>query len=42
MEMVDIKVVEKSVWGDKIDEMYSKLPTRAGALKLSDVVKKWN
>jgi hypothetical protein len=33
----EIKVVEKSVWGEKFDEMYSKLPSRGDALKLAEV-----
>ena len=33
----EIKVVEKSVWGDKFEEMYSKLPSGESALKLSEV-----
>jgi len=35
----EIKVVEKSVWGEKFEEMYSKLPSREAALKLSEVYK---
>jgi len=35
----EIKVVEKSVWGDKFEEMYSKLPSGESALKLSEVYK---
>lgn len=35
----EIKVVEKSVWGDKFEGMYSKLPSRESALKLSKVLK---
>jgi Alw26I/Eco31I/Esp3I family type II restriction m6 adenine DNA methyltransferase len=31
----EIQVVEKSVWGDKFEEMYSKLPSRENALKLA-------
>jgi len=31
----EIKVVERSVWGEKFEEMYSKLPSRESALKLS-------
>ena len=31
----EIKVVEKSVWGDRFGEMYSKLPSRKEALKLA-------
>ncbi|HDH44340.1 MAG TPA: hypothetical protein ENG66_02925, partial [Thermococcus sp.] len=33
----EIKVVERSVWGEKFEEMYSKLPSRESALKLSKV-----
>jgi len=35
----EIKVVEKSVWGDKFEEMYSKLPSRESTLKVSEVYK---
>jgi len=35
----EIKVVEKSVWGDRFEEMYSKLPSKEEALKLSGQVK---
>lgn len=31
----EIKVVEKSVWGEKFDEMYGKLPSKEEALKLA-------
>lgn len=33
----EIKVVESSVWGGKFEEMYSKLPSKEEALKLSGV-----
>jgi len=33
----EIKVVEKSVWGDRFEEMYSRLPLKESALKLSGV-----
>ena len=33
----EIKVVEKSVWGEKSEGMYSKLPLKEEALKLSGV-----
>jgi Alw26I/Eco31I/Esp3I family type II restriction m6 adenine DNA methyltransferase len=36
----EIQVVEKSVWGDKFEEMYSKLPSKENALKLIEVLKK--
>jgi Alw26I/Eco31I/Esp3I family type II restriction m6 adenine DNA methyltransferase len=36
----EIQVVEKSVWGDKFEEMYSKLPSKESALKLAEVLKK--
>lgn len=32
----EIKVVEKSVWGDKFEEMYRKLPAKDIAMKLSE------
>jgi len=35
----EIQVVEKSVWGDKFEEMYSKLPSREAALKLAEEYK---
>lgn len=35
----EIKVVEKSVWGDKFEEMYRKLPSKEDALKLVEEVK---
>jgi len=35
----EIKVVENSVWGEKFDEMYSKLPSKDGALKLAEEVR---
>jgi len=35
----EIKIVEKSVWEDKFEEMYEKLPSRNSALKLADEVK---
>lgn len=35
----EIKVVEKSVWGDKFEEMYRKLPSKEDALRLSEEVK---
>ena len=35
----EVKVVEKSVWGDKFEEMYGKLPSRDSALKLAGEVK---
>jgi hypothetical protein len=35
----EIQVVEKSVWGDKFEEMYSKLPSRENALKLAEEYK---
>jgi len=31
----EIKVVKKSVWGDKFGEMYLKLPSKDMALELS-------
>lgn len=31
----EIQVVEKSVWGEKFEEMYSKLPLKESALKLA-------
>ncbi len=37
----EIKVVEKSVWGEKFEEMYAKLPSKEDALKLAEEVKKW-
>jgi hypothetical protein len=36
----EIQVIEKSVWGDKFEEMYSKLPSKENALKLIEVLKK--
>lgn len=36
----EIKVVEKSVWEDRFEEMYSKLPSKESALKLAEVLKK--
>jgi hypothetical protein len=36
----EIQVVEKSVWGDKFEEMYSRLPSKELALKLSKEYKK--
>ena len=38
----EIQVVEKSVWGDKFEEMYSKLPSKESALKLAEVLKNEN
>ena len=35
----EIQVVEKSVWGDKFEEMYSKLPSRENALKIAEEYK---
>ena len=35
----EIKVVEKSVWGEKFEEMYGKLPSRDSALRLAEEVK---
>ena len=35
----EIKVVEKSVWGDKFEEMYEKLASRNEALRLADEVR---
>ena len=35
----EIKVVEKSVWGEKFEEMYSKLPSKEDALKLAGGLK---
>ena len=35
----EIQVVEKSVWGEKFDEMYKKLPSKEDALKLAEEVK---
>jgi len=35
----EVKVVEKSVWGDKFNDMYSKLPPGDVAVKLSEEVK---
>jgi len=35
----EIKIVEKSVWGDKYEEMYEKLPSRNDVLKLAEEVK---
>jgi hypothetical protein len=37
----EIQVVEKSIWGEKFQEMYSKLPSKEEALKVSEEVKKW-
>ena len=34
----EVKVVEKSVWGENFDEMYEKLPTKEEVLKLSSEV----
>jgi hypothetical protein len=36
----EIQVVEKSVWGDKFEEMYSKLPSKENALKLIEELKR--
>jgi len=36
----EIQVVEKSVWGDKFEEMYSKLPSKENALKVIEEFKK--
>ncbi|MCL0064996.1 hypothetical protein M1N84_03800 [Dehalococcoidia bacterium] len=33
------KVVEKSVWGDRFEEIYKKLPSREPALKLAEEIK---
>jgi|GEM_PF-3645958 len=38
----EIKVVEESVWGDKFEEMYGKLPLKEEALGLSKEVEEWN
>jgi len=35
----EIQVVEKSVWGEQFEEMYSKLPSKEAAIKLSESVK---
>jgi hypothetical protein len=35
----EIQVVEKSVWGDKFEEMYSKLPSKENALKLAEIAR---
>jgi len=35
----EIKVVEKSIWGDKFEEMYEKLASRDEALRLADEVR---
>ncbi|MEO0302133.1 MAG: TaqI-like C-terminal specificity domain-containing protein, partial [candidate division WOR-3 bacterium] len=35
----EIQVVEKSVWGEKFEEMYKKLPSKEDALKLAEEVK---
>ena len=35
----EIKVVEKSVWEEKFEEMYGKLPSRDSALRLAEEVK---
>lgn len=35
----ETKVVEKSVWGEKFEEMYGKLPSRDSALRFADEVK---
>jgi len=32
----EIKVIEKSVWGEKFEEMYEKLPSRNDVLKLAE------
>ncbi|MBC7189499.1 hypothetical protein H5U35_04700, partial [Candidatus Aerophobetes bacterium] len=36
----EIKVVEKSVWGEKFEDMYSKLPSKESALELAKGVSK--
>jgi hypothetical protein len=36
----EIQVIEKSVWGDKFEEMYSKLPSKENALKLIEELKR--
>ena len=36
----EVMVVEKSVWGEKFEEMYSKLPSKEDALKLAKEVQK--
>jgi len=38
----EIQVVEKSVWGDKYEEMYSKLPSKEDALMISEKYRKEN
>jgi len=35
----EMKVIEKSVWGEKFEEMYGKLPSRDSALRLAEEVK---
>jgi len=35
----EIQVVEKSVWGDKFEKMYSKLPSKENALKLAEIAR---
>ncbi|MCD6254888.1 MAG: hypothetical protein J7J44_01270 [Deltaproteobacteria bacterium] len=35
----EIKVVEKSVWGEKFEGMYGKLPSRDSALRLAEEAK---
>ena len=35
----EIQVVEKSVWGEKFEKLYKKLPSKEDALKLSELVK---
>jgi len=35
----EIKVIEKSVWAEKFEEMYSKLPSKDEALKLANELK---
>lgn len=35
----EITVVEKSVWGEKFDEMYGKLPSKEDALKVAGGLK---
>jgi len=37
----ETKVVEKSVWGEKFEEMYSKLPSKDEALKLAERCKEY-
>jgi len=36
----EVKVVERSVWSDKFDEMYGKLSSRDSALRLAEEVKR--